>query len=101
MNRTFEKHPASVSFLRPLCLALAAISVGWLIGLSTSPVLQVIVGSLIAVIVAVVGALSGITSQLGPLDEHTVEKPKTPLPAVNRVSVNPMPVAIFAVGLSV
>lgn len=82
-------------------LLLAAISVGWLIGLSTSPVLHVIVGSVIAVVVAVVGALSGIKTQLSVADEEPKGDPATRVSAVSGLSVNPTPVVVFAVGLAI
>jgi hypothetical protein len=80
---------------------VAAISVGWLVGLSASPVVNVVVGSVIALVVAIVSALSGIQSpSVGTGDDSKDES--TRFTSSNRlVTLNPVPVAIFAVGLAV
>lgn len=43
-----------------VCLVLCGLGVGWLIGLSVSPVLHIIVTSIIAFVVSVVSALAGV-----------------------------------------
>lgn len=81
-------------------LFVSSLCVGWLVGLSASPILHVIVGSVIALIVAIVGALAGIQLQISAKDESEDTPNGIPMGTVRGVSVNPLPVAVFAVGLA-
>jgi hypothetical protein len=83
------------------CLFLAAVSVGWLIGLSASPVLHVIVGSVIAVVVALAGTLAGIQTQINFSDEQTKIDQPTPKSTMSAFSLNPVPVAVFTIGIAI
>jgi len=88
-------------FWQTASLLIAAISVGWLIGLSTSSVLHIVVGSVVAVAVAIVGTLAGVRSQIDIDDSEPKEESLTPAPIATGATVNPIPIAIFALGLAV
>ncbi len=79
---------------------LAAVSVGWLMGLSVSPVLHILVASLVAAVVAVVSALSGIRP---PAEYNGIggKQEGLSIARVNHIQVSPVPVAILAFGLAV
>ena len=81
-------------------LFVSSLCVGWLVGLSASPILHVIVGSVIALIVAIVGALAGVQLEVGAKDESKDTPNGMPVGTVKGFSVNPLPVAVFAVGLA-
>ena len=51
---------SKVFFLDAVSLLLCGIGVGWLIGQSLSPVINTVVGSILALIASVVGSLAGI-----------------------------------------
>jgi hypothetical protein len=75
-------------------LFTTGLGVGWLIGLSVSPILHVIVGSVIAVVTAVVGALAGI--QLDAADTSQV----IPKPHRGNVGkIDPLPLTMLVLGI--
>jgi hypothetical protein len=73
-----------------LYLAIASLSVGWLIGLSVSPVVNIIVSSVIVILVSAVTLLGGLNIS----DE---QKAKIP----GKGSVNTLPLAILTLFIAV
>lgn len=71
------------------CMLLSGLGVGWLIGLSVSPVLHIVVASVIALIVGVTGALMGL-SNIGDVKESLLKKIS---------EANPLPVTLLVIGL--
>src|SRR5436190_10187174 len=65
--------------------SLIGICVGWLIGLSMSPVLQSVLGALLALVVTIVAAGAGIKSDQSP------QIPK----------INPWPMAVLMLGIAI
>ena len=101
-RRKNTKHQA----LNRFCLLVSGLALGWLVGLSASPVIQTILASLIAVVVSITGALAGLSSsdadkESGSSSEATENAPKPSnvqkrLPAL----LDPMPVMLMVVGLA-
>jgi hypothetical protein len=93
-------HRNKVSFVTSVCLAVAAASVGWLIGLSTSPVLHVIVGSVVALVLSVVCSFAGVQLRTVPTEEHSNADSMPHGPPKTGTTVNPLPIAIFSLRLA-
>lgn len=72
-----------------LSAAVIGVSTGFLTGLSVSPVVQVVLTSVLALVTALVSVMSGVTL------EHD------PATAKPRVSIDPMPTAVFAFTLAI
>jgi len=85
---------AQTSKSTALNLAIASLSVGWLIGLSVSPVINIIVSSVIVILISAVTFLSGLNTS----DEQKVKIPGSG-------SIQTFPIAILmlfiAVGASI
>lgn len=92
-----------IASLYILCLLISGVGVGWLIGLSVSPVLHIIVASVIALVMGIVGALAGLESnprssavgedsQSGGISISANKKP---------VRINPFPMTALIAGLVV
>jgi hypothetical protein len=80
--------------VKGICLFLSGVSVGWLIGLSVSPIIHVIIASLIALVVSITAALAGVNiPKEDSAGEGEKSKPKT------RVEVNPVPLMFMVVGI--
>jgi hypothetical protein len=85
------------SLYRGVCLLVCGVGVGWLIGLSISPVIQYVITSLLAVIVSVASALAGIKVAE---DKETAEG-ESPAKRKLRVEVTPFPLMMMVIGVAV
>ncbi len=90
---------------RNLYLLLSGMGVGWLAGLSVSPIIHIILTSLMAAVVSVTSALAGLNSgkveEVEPSeDESNHLQPETRKPKF-QVQVNPLPVTCMIVGLAI
>lgn len=74
-------------------LIIVGLGIGWLIGLSVSPVISIVLTSLIASAGTVVAALSGLTYSSTDLEDTE--------PKVQRWQVNPLPLATLMLGILV
>jgi len=83
--------------MKGVCLALSGIGVGWLIGLSVSPVIYIVITSLIAFIVSVTSALAGL--KLNEAENHSSDQPNHKHKL--QVEINPLPMTLMIVGLAV
>jgi hypothetical protein len=61
-----------------LCLLVAGYGVGWLLGLSVSPVAQSLLTALLGILTAIIAGLSGLTLPKPALDKDDVAASKTP-----------------------
>ena len=77
--------------LAPLSLLVSGLCVGWLIGLSISPVLQTVLTSVLALVTGAVSVLAG----LSVADGDGGDKPR------RRVKVTPVPVAMLVLGIAI
>jgi hypothetical protein len=93
MNRIAKKRYNLVS--TSLCLLLSGVSVGWLIGLSVSPVVYTVIASLVAVIVSIASTLAGIKIANEDLSNEAPKSRKL------NVEVNPIPIAAALVGIAI
>jgi len=85
--------------------------VGWLLGMSASPVLHLVVSSIIALVGAVVGALAGIHAESAvsnqkdtpepPITGNGSHAPDSPKSRLRPLNVNPMPLGVLVVGILV
>lgn len=74
------------------CVLVTGLGVGWLVGLSVSPVLSIVITSVTGSAAAIVAALSGLedrTNEIGSEGQHRVW----------RWNVNPMPLALLMIGI--
>jgi hypothetical protein len=78
--------------LAPLSLFVSGLCVGWLIGLSISPVLQTVLTSVLALVTGAVSILAG----LSVADGDSGDKPRR-----RRVKVTPVPVAMLVLGIAI
>ena len=89
--------------LDALYIFFTAIGLGSLIGLSLSPVLHIVVASIMAVVVGCVSALAGIdfveSRQKDPGNKEPQVGETAPGVARHRIKVSPFPVAVMMVGL--
>jgi hypothetical protein len=77
---------------------ISGLGIGWLIGLSLSPVLHIVVSSIVAAVVAVTAAIAGLTSQNGESDSSNREEGiRTHR---RKVTVSPVPMALLVVGIA-
>lgn len=89
-----QKRAANPSKLMVVtCLGMTGFGIGWLIGLSVSPVVSIVITSITGAAAAVVAALSGLHDQY--TDGNVSERPSAqPL----RWTVNPLPLALLMLG---
>lgn len=96
-----SKKPA-VNYSDALLLLVVGIGVGWLIGLSVSPVLYIILGSIIALVAGAIGALVGLDlesrdkAESGSDDEHNPLRSRK-----NAIPINPLPLTMLVIGLGI
>jgi hypothetical protein len=91
------KDPRNTSdslLVRGICLLISGVGIGWLIGLSVSPIIHIIITSLIALVVSVTGALAGIK-----VDEKEDSADDGKSKRKVQVEVNPLPLMFMIIGL--
>jgi hypothetical protein len=76
-------------------LLVSGLGIGWLMGLSASPILYSVVTSLLGLVVAVSGALAGVDLEL-PSHEQEGARPKQ---RVVLSLVNPLPIVALILGV--
>ena len=76
----------------PIALMVTGFGIGWLAGLSVSPVVSIVITSVTGVAGAVVAALSGL-KEAAPEDETTKTK------HLLRLRIDPVPIGLLAAGL--
>ncbi len=84
-----------------LCLFASGCGVGWMVGLSVSPIVQTLVGSVVALIVTLASGLAGIKASAQ--DAPSSGQSPTPATVGGRIfkhSLDPVPIALFVVGLA-
>lgn len=97
--------------LNLLCLLFSGLALGWLVGLSISPVIQTILSALIALLVSVSTALASISNaETGPAEKADLARndstagSEDPAPAnarkLLRSQVDPIPVMFMVIGLA-
>jgi hypothetical protein len=80
---------------RVLPILLASLCVGWIAGLSVSPVVGEIISALLAVLLAIVASIAG------PLTVQTKSRNPERQPRQLLISPNPWPISLVAIGLAV
>ena len=85
----------TASFLRGLSLLISGLGVGWLIGMAVSPVIHIVITSLIAFVVSVTSALAGIKVDKGEDKDDAQSARRHKL----QVEVNPLPMMFMVIGL--
>ena len=86
-------------YFAALLMLVSGLGIGWLIGLSVSPTLHIIVGSIIALVAGVVGSLAGVRNI--PSDETSESVPIEHKKRFRPPSVDPMPLTALVVGLAI
>lgn len=61
----------SKKFVNALCLLISAVSVGWIAGMSVSPVVDTVVSSLLSVLVAIASLSSGLNDKATAVAERS------------------------------
>jgi hypothetical protein len=89
------KKKKKTELVKGLLLLTSGAGVGWLIGLSASPVVHIVITSLIAFVVSLTSALAGIEVEHKEEEEGSKGKPKRLI----GVDVNPFPMMIMILGL--
>ena len=84
---------ATKARLGVIALVVTGLGIGWLAGLSVSPVVSIVITSITGAAGAVVAALSGLKEDAATTDE--TPKPKEPL----RRRIDPIPIGLLAAGL--
>jgi hypothetical protein len=85
-----------MSLLKQSCfLLISGIGIGWLIGLSVSPVIYVVITSVIALVVSIISALAGLKLNEPETQSSDESRKKRRL----QVEINPVPMTLTIVGL--
>ena len=82
--------------LNSFCVLISGLGLGWLVGLSVSPVIQIILTSLIAIIVTLSGALAGISATQPGNDPQEDNKKRRSLSS----ALDPLPIMCLVMGLA-
>ena len=88
------------------CLLLSGLGLGWLVGLSVSPVIQTILASLVAVVVSISSALAGLRASDSEGEQDAPQEGEANKPRARRVRrsfpilLDPLPVMSMVVGLA-
>jgi hypothetical protein len=86
-------------FISGLCMMISGLGTGWLIGLSVSPIVHIVIGTLLSLLVALMSALAGLETAKPNADQEGKADAKAP--AFRKIaSINPIPVTVFIIGLA-
>ena len=90
---TSDKTKTLKVILEYCMLLICGLCVGWLVGLSLSPVLQIILTSIISLLVSIIGIMAGIQPASDSAKIISFKK--------LQVSINPLPVSLLIIGIAV
>jgi hypothetical protein len=84
-----------------LYVVIGGLCVGWFVGLSVSPVVHIVLASILALVVSAASAIAGLDKP--PLEEPPKEETSPPsLPQrMSRIRIDPRPIALLVLGLAV
>jgi len=82
--------------IRTASVFVCGIGVGWLIGLSYSPVIQVVITSIITLVASITSALAGMRSDPNEHQARDDAKPKRKL----QFEINPYPMMLMIIGVA-
>lgn len=92
-DQPIQQNDRQSRLIHSCSLVIIGFGIGWLAGLSVSPVVSTIITSIVGVTVTLISVLSGIKNRPAQSDEDT-ENHANP-----RWSVNPVPIALLIVGI--
>lgn len=92
-----KRKGSGAASLSLICLLISGIGVGWLLGLSVSPVLHIIVASVMALVMGIVGALAGLDTNPGKENDGQSNEIRISKP----VKISPFPMTALIAGLVV
>jgi hypothetical protein len=81
---------------KSFCLLLSGIGVGWLVGLSVSPVIHIVITSVVAFVVSITSAVAGLKVNQDKDQPNTGGSSKKKF----QVEVNPVPIMLMVVGIA-
>ncbi len=82
-------------------LSISGLAVGWIVGLSMSPVLHILLGSLLALIVSVISAIAGLEKADRPEAPKTADNSQSLTHKISRIQIDPRPITCFVIGLAI
>jgi hypothetical protein len=85
----------STLILRAACVLVSGAALGWLVGLSVSPVIQVVLTSVVSIVVGISSALAGLKDQ-----ENEQPNETTKVKRLAAHSFNPVPIMCMVIGLA-
>jgi hypothetical protein len=81
--------------MKSLCIFVSGLALGWLVGLSISPVIQVVLTSIVSIVVALSSALAGL------IREEAEPSAATKFKRLPISSFNPIPIMFMVLGLAI
>jgi hypothetical protein len=96
-----EQKGLGAASLSLICLLISGMGIGWLLGLSVSPVLHIIVASVMALVMGIVGALAGLNTNPKP-ERNDSEDNKPEISTREKlVKISPFPMTALIAGLAI
>ena len=95
-KRQVKKRLNTKRAFNAICLLVSGLSVGWLMGLSVSPVIQTILTSLLTIVIGITSALAGISF----VQTQDSNSDGTPAKRRPRVIFDPLPIMGLALGIA-
>lgn len=86
----------SKQFKSITCLLITGLGIGWLVGLSVSPVVSIVITSVTGSVAAIIAALSGLKDKSDLIEVANKDQTFQSI-----LSVNPLPLTILVVGILV
>jgi len=89
---------AASALLVGLCMLLSGIGIGWLIGLSVSPVLYILITSIVTIAAGITSTLTGLEAKADKANEDESASTK-PTSTKRDIQINPLPLTTLIIGL--
>jgi len=99
LRMSTAKKNTAVTFANIISFILIGLSLGWLIGLSVSPVLHIIVGSIITLLISLISVLGGISSVSKFDKEPRSDQINLKVPTIS--NINLILIALFTITLAI
>jgi len=84
-----------------LYLVISGLGVGWIVGLSISPVVHIVLGSILALVVSLASAIAGVEKLEEAEEQASAGKTGPIAQKVARVRLDPRPIALLVLGLAI
>ena len=87
--------------LNSIYLFLTGLGIGWIVGLSVSPVVHILLGSILALVVTFASTAAGLSQTDKSGEPKNSSEANSLLKQASKIQIDPRPIAYFIIGIAI